>query len=75
MCPSLSLSIPPSLPPSPPRFDSNVITPGTEFMYRLGLAFRKWIDFKMETDPFWKVREGGREGEREGGQTPAKVGR
>ena len=44
-------------------------------MYRLGLAFRKWIDFKMETDPFWKVREGGREGEREGGQTPAKVGR
>jgi hypothetical protein len=38
-------------------------------MYGLGLAFRKWIDFKMETDPFWKVREGGREDEggREGG--------
>ena len=28
-------------------------------MYRLGLAFRKWIDFKMETDPFWKVWVGG----------------
>ncbi|GAB5034709.1 dhm exonuclease [Nannochloropsis oceanica] len=36
------------------RFDSNIITPGTDFMYRLGLAFRKWVDFKMETDPFWK---------------------
>lgn len=38
------------------RFDSNCITPGTEFMHRLGLAFTKWIEFKMETDPFWKVR-------------------
>jgi hypothetical protein len=37
-------------------FDSNCITPGTEFMHRLGLAFTKWIEFKMETDPFWKVR-------------------
>jgi 5'-3' exoribonuclease 1 len=37
-----------------PRFDSNCITPGTEFMDRLGKAFRSWIEFKMETDPFWK---------------------
>lgn len=25
-------------------------------MHRLGLAFTKWIEFKMVTDPFWKVR-------------------
>lgn len=36
------------------RFDSNCITPGTEFMQRLGVAFRKWIEFKMEVDPFWR---------------------
>ncbi len=24
-------------------------------MHRLGVAFTKWIEFKMETDPFWKV--------------------
>ena len=35
------------------RFDSNCITPGTDFMYKLGLAFQKWIDFKVENDPFW----------------------
>lgn len=34
-------------------FDSNCITPGTEFMHRLGIAFRKWIAYKIETDPFW----------------------
>ena len=37
------------------RFDSNCITPGTDFMYKLGLAFQKWIEFKVENDPFWVV--------------------
>ncbi len=40
--------------PDEESFDSNCITPGTEFMYRLGIAFRRWIAYKMETDPFWK---------------------
>jgi len=40
--------------PDEESFDSNAITPGTEFMFRLGIAFRKWIAYKMETDPFWK---------------------
>lgn len=42
-----------SLPPDE-SFDSNCITPGTEFMFNLGIAFRKWIAYKMETDPFWQ---------------------
>uniref|UniRef100_A0A7S1UDM3 Uncharacterized protein n=1 Tax=Phaeomonas parva TaxID=124430 RepID=A0A7S1UDM3_9STRA len=41
------------IPENVERFDSNCITPGTEFMYRLGMAFRKWIQFKMDTDPAW----------------------
>jgi hypothetical protein len=36
-------------------FDSNCITPGTEFMYRLGLAFRSWIEYKMRSDPRWQT--------------------
>ncbi|GKY94458.1 5'-3' exoribonuclease 1 [Mayamaea pseudoterrestris] len=36
------------------RFDSNCITPGTDFMLKLSLAMRKWVEFKMETDSFWK---------------------
>ena len=40
--------------PDTESFDSNCITPGTEFMYRLGVAFRRWIAYKMETDPFWQ---------------------
>ena len=40
--------------PDDESFDSNCITPGTEFMFRLGIAFRRWIDYKMETDPFWQ---------------------
>jgi len=23
-------------------------------MHKLGVAFRRWIEFKMENDPFWK---------------------
>jgi len=40
--------------PDVESFDSNCITPGTEFMFRLGIAFRRWIAYKMETDPFWQ---------------------
>jgi 5'-3' exoribonuclease 1 len=36
------------------RFDSNCITPGTDFLLKLNLALQKWVEFKMETDPFWK---------------------
>jgi 5'-3' exoribonuclease 1 len=36
------------------RFDSNCITPGTDFMLKLSLAMQKWVDYKMQTDPFWK---------------------
>jgi 5'-3' exonuclease len=34
-------------------FDSNCITPGTEFMHRLGLGFRAWLSHKFKTDPFY----------------------
>jgi 5'-3' exoribonuclease 1 len=40
--------------PDGDRFDSNCITPGTDFMYNLGTAFREWIAEKMQTDPFWQ---------------------
>jgi 5'-3' exoribonuclease 1 len=36
------------------RFDSNCITPGTDFMLKLSLALQRWVAFKMETDLFWK---------------------
>ena len=36
------------------RFDSNCITPGTDFMLKLSLALQKWIQYKMQTDLFWK---------------------
>eukprot|EP01038_Epipyxis_sp_PR26KG_P008756 gene8756-11830_t len=35
-------------------FDSNCITPGTDFMFRLGIAFRHWIKYKVENDPYYK---------------------
>ncbi len=34
-------------------FDSNCITPGTEFMSRLADSFKKWIEYKRDTDEFW----------------------
>jgi 5'-3' exoribonuclease 1 len=40
--------------PDRDAFDSNCITPGTDFMLKLGLAMRKWIQYKQETDPVWK---------------------
>jgi len=36
------------------RFDSNCITPGTDFMLKLSIALSKWVEFKMKTDPFWQ---------------------
>jgi 5'-3' exoribonuclease 1 len=36
-------------------FDSNCITPGTDFMYRLGSTFRTWIEYKMSGDPHWQT--------------------
>jgi len=36
------------------RFDSNCITPGTDFMLKLSVAMQKWVEFKMKTDDFWK---------------------
>lgn len=40
--------------PEADAFDSNCITPGTDFMLKLGLAMRKWIEYKQKTDPVWK---------------------
>jgi 5'-3' exoribonuclease 1 len=37
------------------RFDSNCITPGTDFMLKLSLALQRWVQYKMETDVFWKA--------------------
>ena len=34
-------------------FDSNCITPGTDFMLKLSLALQKWVDYKMKTDEYW----------------------
>lgn len=34
-------------------FDSNCITPGTDFMFKLGVAFRAWLEHKTATDPFY----------------------
>ena len=38
------------------HFDSNVITPGTQFMINLSISLRKWIDEKLSpevNDPLW----------------------
>ncbi|KAL7485574.1 hypothetical protein ACHAW6_011180 [Cyclotella cf. meneghiniana] len=40
--------------PEEDAFDSNCITPGTDFMLKLGLALRKWIEYKQETDAEWR---------------------
>ena len=40
--------------PDEESFDSNCITPGTDFMHRLSIAFRRWIGYKMKTDAFWQ---------------------
>jgi 5'-3' exoribonuclease 2 len=35
-------------------FDSNCITPGTDFMIKLSIALQKWVAYKQETDEVWK---------------------
>ena len=40
-------------PPSGPQFDSNCITPGTDFLFRLGERYKEWIKHKQATDPNW----------------------
>jgi len=36
------------------RFDSNCITPGTEFMVRLQTQLEYFLQSKMSTDPIWQ---------------------
>ncbi|XP_067640646.1 5'-3' exoribonuclease 1 isoform X2 [Eurosta solidaginis] len=36
------------------RFDSNCITPGTEFMVRLNEALRYFVKCKISSDPLWQ---------------------
>lgn len=40
--------------PTDDRFDSNCITPGTEFMVRLQEALRYFVKVKISTSPLWK---------------------
>jgi len=40
--------------PSEERFDSNCITPGTEFMARLHSQLQYFIKVKVSTDPLWQ---------------------
>lgn len=40
--------------PDGARFDSNCITPGTQFMHALSRRFREWIHEKMSSDPAWQ---------------------
>ena len=46
------LAVPP--PPEDPPFDSNVITPGTEFMFRLAEFLRFCIADRVNHNPAWK---------------------
>jgi 5'-3' exoribonuclease 1 len=39
--------------PEGTAFDSNCITPGTDFMLKLSYAMQKWVEYKIKTDPFW----------------------
>lgn len=40
--------------PDESRFDSNCITPGTEFMERLQQAFKHFVKLKLSADPAWR---------------------
>ena len=39
--------------PDGKKFDSNCITPGTDFMLKLSIAMKRWVEYKQSTDPFW----------------------
>lgn len=36
------------------RWDSNAITPGSQFMHKLALCLRYWVSYKLVEDPAWK---------------------
>ena len=40
--------------PSEPRFDSNCITPGTDFMSRLHEQLKYFVNQKLNSDPSWQ---------------------
>jgi 5'-3' exoribonuclease 1 len=40
--------------PTEERFDSNCITPGTEFMVKLNETLKQFIEMKLSTDPEWQ---------------------
>lgn len=40
--------------PTEDRFDSNCITPGTEFMARLHEQLKYFVSVKISTDPLWQ---------------------
>jgi 5'-3' exoribonuclease 1 len=40
--------------PSEARFDSNCITPGTEFMARLHEQLKYFVTYKVSTDTLWQ---------------------
>uniref|UniRef100_A0A2R5LDG2 5'-3' exoribonuclease 1 n=1 Tax=Ornithodoros turicata TaxID=34597 RepID=A0A2R5LDG2_9ACAR len=43
--------------PTEARFDSNCISPGTEFMARLNEQLKYFVTMKMSTDPLWQKVE------------------